>query len=191
MIKRYSGAAFAEVASRRRFNGSSWVDLTFGRRFDGSAWVDLWSGSQGGGSDDSSASSKSGSLVSDTVSTASSPHVHYAAAYSATKNGSALSVDLTFTAWLNSSGSSLKTGIKLTVFARINGGEWASVVIKQNSAVWTGTSRHSASLHLAAVAGGSSVKVDFYVTRNGSSYGGDAGKLGTASQPKSYQFTMN
>ena len=75
--------------------------------------------------------------------------------------------------------------------ARINGGEWASVEIKQNSAVWTGTSRHSASLHLAAVAGGSSVKVDFYVTRNGSSYGGDAGKLGTASQPKSYQFTMN
>lgn len=48
-IKRYSGTAFVDVATRKRWNGSAWVDLTIGKRYDGSAWVDLWSSSGGGG----------------------------------------------------------------------------------------------------------------------------------------------
>lgn len=48
-IKRYSGSAFVDAATRKRWNGSAWVDLTIGKRWDGSKWVDLWSSSGGGG----------------------------------------------------------------------------------------------------------------------------------------------
>ena len=188
-IKRYAGSGFTEVSTRKRWNGSSWVDLTVGKRWNGAAWVDLWSASGGSGS--SGSASGSGWLVKNALSSASSPHVHYSAQYAAQRDGGAVAVTLTFAAWLNSSASRLGSGIRLTVFARVNGGAWSSVVIKESSAVWSGVSSHSASLTLSGNAAGNAVTVDFYVSRAGSSYGGSAGKLGSASSPKSYRFSMS
>jgi hypothetical protein len=187
MIKRYTGASFADVGLRKRWNGSAWVNLTFGRRWNGSAWVDLWNDSGGSGG----SGSASGTLVSKVSSTVARPTVNYAATYAATRNGTALTVNLTFAAWLNSSSSHLGSGIKLTVFARMNGGAWVSAVIKQGNSSWSGTAKHSASLTLSGNVAGNAVTVDFYVSRAGSSYGGSAGKLGSASSPKSYRFSMS
>ena len=144
-------------------------------------------------SSDSSSSvlNKSGTLTSKVSSTVSSPTVHYSAAYSATKSGTALSVTLNFAAWLGSSGSTLGTGIKLTIYARLNGGSWKSAVIKDNNASWKGTSQHSAKLNLTATTSGSSATVEFYVTRTGSNYSGTAGTLGSASAPKSYTINLS
>lgn len=142
-------------------------------------------------SNSSSVLNKSGTLTSKVSSTVSSPTVHYSAAYSATKNGTALSVTLNFAAWLGSSGSTLGIGIKLTIYARLNGGSWKSVVIKENSASWKGTSQHSAKLNLTATTNGSSATVEFYVTRTGSNYSGTAGTLGSASAPKSYTINLS
>ena len=182
-IKRYSGAAFAAVSSRKRFTGSGWVDLTIGKRWNGSAWVDLWSNSSGdsGGGDSGGGSGGSGVLFSDLKSTVSSPTVHYSCAYEVTGSGVSLSVK----GWLNSSGSLLGNGIKLTVFARLGGGAWASVVLKSGSSSWSGTAKHSASLLLNGTASGRT-KIELYVTRAGSTYGGSAGNLGSAKSPKSY-----
>ncbi len=143
--------------------------------------------SSGGGTTSSSAS---GILTSKVSSTVSSPTVHYSAKYSATREGSALSVDLTFIAWLNSSASNLGTGSKLTIYARVNNGAWKSVVIKNTSASWSGTSEHSAVLSLTATSSTNTVTVDFYVTRSGSTYSGTAGNLGSAGSPKSYTINL-
>ena len=133
----------------------------------------------------------SGILTSKISSTVSSPTVHYSAKYDATKTGSALSVKLTFGAWLNSSGSKLGTGAKLTVYARLNGGAWQSVVIKKTSDSWSGTAEHSASLTMAATTTASTATIEFYVTRNGSTYSGTAGNLGSSSSPKKYTIKIN
>ena len=174
MIKRYSGSSAVDVTSRKRWNGSGWVDLTFGKRWSGSAWVDLWNDSGG-----------SGVLFSDMKSTVSSPTVHYSASYEVSDS----SLVLTFKGWLNSSASSLGSGIKLTVFARLNGGVWENSVIKSGSAVWSGTTKHSASLTLGGVKNGRN-KLEFYITRAGSSYSGSAGSIGKASDPKTYFFNL-
>ena len=181
-IKRYTGAAFAEVASRKRWNGSGWVDLTIGKRWNGSAWVDLWSASSGS-SGSSGASSGSGVLFSDLKSTVSSPTVHYSCEYEVTNSG----VTLSLKGWLNSSASSLGNGIKLTVFARLNGGAWASTVIKATNTAWSGTGKHSASLSVSGKASGKT-KIELYVTRSGSSYSGSAGSIGSAKKPKIFYF---
>ena len=173
-MKRFTGAEFTDVASRKRWNGSGWVDLTFGKRWSGSAWVDLWNDSGG-----------SGVLFSDMKSTVSSPTVHYSASYEVSDS----SLVLTFKGWLNSSASSLGSGIKLTVFARLNGGVWGNSVIKSGSAVWNGTTKHSASLTLGGVKNGRN-KLEFYITRAGSSYSGSAGSIGKASDPKTYFFNL-
>ena len=164
-MKRFTGAAFTDLTTRKRFDGAAWVNLTFGRRWNGSAWVDLWSDSgSGGGSGSGGAGSASGTLVSKVSSAA----------------------------WLNSSASSLGTGVKLTVYARVKGSSsWASAVIKTASASWSGTTRHSANLSLSGTISGSSATVEFYVTRSGSTYGGTAGTLGSASKPKSYTFNIS
>lgn len=138
----------------------------------------------------SNSSSSSGVLTSKVSSTVSSPTVNYSAKYAATKNSSALSVKLTFAAWLNSSGSTLGTGIKLTVYARLNSGAWQSVVIKNTSASWSGTSEHTASLTLSANTTANTATVEFYVTRNGSTFSGTAGTLGSSSSPKSYTIKI-
>ena len=174
MIKRYSGSSAVDVTSRKRWNGSGWVDLTFGKRWSGSAWVDLWNDSGG-----------SGVLFSDMKSTVSSPTVHYSASYEVSDS----SLVLTFKGWLNSSASSLGSGIKLTVFARLNGGVWGNSVIKSGSAVWNGTTKHSASITLGGVKNGKN-KLEFYITRAGSSYSGSAGSIGKASDPKTYFFNL-
>ena len=168
-MKRYSGAGFAEVSSRKRWNGSAWVKLTVGKRWNGSGWVDLWGGSGASG----------GVLFADLKSTVSRPTVHYAAGYESLAGG----VRLTFRSWLNS-GAWLGAGIRLTVRARINGGAWTSAVIKQSNSEWYGTSGHSVSLTLDG--GGSGSAIEFYVTRSGSTYGGCAGNLGSARVPKKY-----
>ena len=179
-IKRYSGAAFAAVSSRKRFTGSGWVDLTIGKRWNGSAWVDLWSNSSGGSGDSGGGS---GVLFSDLKSTVSSPTVHYSCAYEVTGSG----VSLSFKGWLNSSGSLLGNGIKLTVFARLGGGAWASTVIKAANTAWSGTGKHSASLTLNGTVSGKT-KIELYVTRSGSSYSGSAGSIGSAKKPKIFYF---
>lgn len=184
-IKRYSGAAFAAVSSRKRFtgSGSGWVDLTIGKRWNGSAWVDLWSNSSGGSGDSGGGSGGSGVLFSDLKSTVSSPTVHYSCAYEVTGSG----VSLSFKGWLNSSGSSLGNGIKLTVFARLGGGAWASTVIKATNTAWSGTGKHSASLSVSGKASGKT-KIELYVTRSGSSYSGSAGSIASAKKPKIFYF---
>lgn len=181
-IKRYSGTGFTDVSSRRRWNGSGWVDLTIGKRWNGSAWVDLWSASSGS-SGSSGASSGSGVLFSDLKSTVSSPTVHYSCEYEVTNSG----VTLSLKGWLNSSASSLGNGIKLTVFARMNGGAWASTVIKAANTAWSGTRKHSASLTLNGTVSGKT-KIELYVTRSGSSYSGSAGSIGSAKKPKIFYF---
>ena len=191
-MKRYAGAAFTNITTRKRFDGAAWVNLTFGRRWNGSAWVDLWSDSgSGGGSGSGGSGSASGTLVSKVSSTVARPTVNFSAAYAATKDGTALTVNLTFAAWLNSSASSLGTGVKLTVYARVKGSSsWSSAVIKNTSASWSGTTRHSANLSLSGTISGSGATVEFYVTRSGSTYGGTAGTLGSAGSPKSYTFSI-
>lgn len=134
-----------------------------------------------------------GTLTSKVSSTVSSPTVNYSATYTATRastSTAAVSVDLTFSAWLGSSGSKLGTGIKLTVFARLNGGAWKSVVIKNTSASWSGTTKHTANLTLTGSAPANTAKIEFYVSRTGSTYSGSAGTLGSSSKPKSYTATM-
>ncbi len=192
-IRRYSGSSAVDVTFRKRFTGSGWVDLTIGKRWNGSAWVDLWSNSSGGSGDSGGGSGGSGDsgggsggsgvLFSDLKSTVSSPTVHYSCAYEVTGSG----VSLSFKGWLNSSGSSLGNGIKLTVFARLDGGAWASVVLKQSGAVWSGTAKHSASLILSGKASGRT-KIELYVTRSGSSYSGSAGSIASAKKPKIFYF---
>ena len=192
-MKRYAGAAFTNITTRKRFDGAAWVNLTFGRRWNGAAWVDLWSDSGSGvGSGSGGSGSASGTLVSKVSSTVARPTVNFSAAYAATKDGTALTVNLTFAAWLNSSASSLGTGVKLTVYARVKGSSaWSSTVIKNPSASWSGTTRHSANLSLSGTISGSTATVEFYVTRSGSTYGGTAGTLGSASKPKSYSFNIS
>ena len=182
-IKRYSGTGFTEITSRKRWNGSAWVALTIGKRWNGSAWVDLWSNSSGGSGDSGGGSSGAGVLFSDLKSTVSSPTVHYSCAYEVTDSG----VSLSFKGWLNSSASSLRNGIKLTVFARLNGGAWASTVIKATNTAWSGTGKHSASLSVSGKASGKT-KIELYVTRSGSSYSGSAGSIGSAKKPKIFYF---
>ena len=181
-IKRYTGSTFLEVSSRKRWNGSAWVALTVGKRWNGTAWVDLWNNSQGGGSGDSSGGeSSSGDLFKDLKSTVSSPTVHFSCGYEVTN----ARVNLTFKGWLTSSASKLGSGIKLTVFARMGGGEWQSAVIKSTSAVWNDSSKHSASLTLDGEISGKT-KIELYVTRSGSTYGGSAGTVASAKSPKTY-----
>lgn len=132
-------------------------------------------------------------MTSKVTSTASSPNVNYSAAYTATRESETtktVSVKLNYSAWLPSSGSKLGTGIKLTIYARINGGTWKSVVLKSTSAVWSGTAKHTASLTLSASTTASTAKIEWYVSRTGSTCSGTAGTLGSASNPKSYTISL-
>lgn len=134
-----------------------------------------------------------GTLVSKVSSTVSSPTVNYSATYTAareTTSTAAVSVALTFSAWLNSSASKLGTGTKLTIYARMNGGAWSSTVIKTTSASWSGTTHHTANITLTGNVTSNKTKIDFYVTRSGSTYSGSAGNLGSASSPKSYTANL-
>ena len=129
-----------------------------------------------------------GTLTERVSSTVSSPAVHYSAAYTATRAGNSnrsMSVKLSFEAWLNASSSALGAGIQLTVFARIDGGPWQSVVLKNGAAVWGGTDRHSASLTLTVSSTESAAAVEWYVSRDGSAYSGLAGTLASATRPLS------
>lgn len=132
-------------------------------------------------------------MTSKVTSTASSPNVNYSAAYTATRTDETtktVSVKLNYSAWLPSSGSKLGTGIKLTIYARINGGAWKSVVLKSTSAVWSGTAKHTASLTLSASTTSSTAKIEWYVSRTGSTYSGTAGTLASASGPKAYNISL-
>lgn len=144
----------------------------------------------GGTTQTSGEKTYSGILVDKVSATVSSPTVHYSAKYKATRSNSSLSVNLTFAAWLNSSSSKLGTGAKLTIYARINGGSWQSAVIKKTADSWSGTSQHTVSLTLSANTTSGTDTIDFYVTRNGSTFAGTAGNLGSASNPKNYTVKL-
>ena len=203
-IKRYSGTGFTDVSSRKRWNGSAWVDLTIGKRWNGSAWVDLWSASSGssgssGGNTGNDAMEpettktgkgtfKNGSSTTFT-STASNPPVNYSAAYTYTATGESLSVSVKYACWI-SKYSTLGKGIRLTVFARLNGGSWKSKIIKSDDAIWTNSAdKHYVTINLTGT-GKSTNTVEWYVTRSGSSYSGSAGVLGSAGSPKKNTFTI-
>ena len=135
----------------------------------------------------------SGYFVNKTVSTVSSPAVCYSGAYTITRadeNTATVSATLTFSGWLNSSSSKLGTGIKLTVYARFPSGAWKSCVLKSTSSSWSGTTKHSASLTLTGSVKSSKSTIEFYVTRSGSTYGGNAGVFGSAKNPKSYSASF-
>lgn len=135
----------------------------------------------------------SGTLTQKVTSTVSSPAVHYSATYTATRAQAAdkgVSVKLTFRAWLVVDGAALGSGIQLTVFARLNGGAWQSVVLKNSADVWRGTDKHTASLTLSANTTDSAATVEFYVSRDGSVYSGTAGVLGSAASPKRYRADL-
>lgn len=193
-IKRYTGSAFSEVSTRKRWNGSSWVALTIGKRWNGSAWVDLWSSSSGvSGSSSGTATSGSGTLKNGNSttfsSTVSTPTVNYSGTYTWQQSGNNLSVTVNFAAWI-SSASKLGRGIKLTVYARLNGGAWSSAVIKSDSAVWQNSSaKHYASVTLSGTAKSTNT-IEWYVTRSGSSYSGTAGNLGSSVKPKKHTFGL-
>ena len=131
----------------------------------------------------------SGTLVNDVKSNYGSPYVHYSCTYVSTRadeDVSAVSVALSFKAWLHSSASFLGSGISLIIYARLNGGSWQSVAIKSSSASWSGnTTKHFApTLTVTGASTGGKINVEFYVARGDS--GGNAGKLGTKSSPKVY-----
>lgn len=148
------------------------------------------SGGTSGSSPNTSTGTTSGTLTAKVSSTVSSPTVNYSADYTAARSGSAVSVKLNFAAWLNSSGSKLGTGVKLTICARVNGGAWQSAVIKNANVSWSGTGKHSATIVLSAATTAGTAKIDWYVTRSGSTYGGTAGNLANASAPKSHTITL-
>ena len=134
-----------------------------------------------------------GTLVDRVSSTVSSTTVNYSATYTATRgttSTAAVSVALTFSAWLNSSGSWLGTGHALKIYVRMNGGTWQNVQIKSKDASWRGTTKHTASVTLTGNVKSNKTTIDFYVTREGSTESGSAGKLGSASSPKSYTANL-
>ena len=135
----------------------------------------------------------SGTLVNDVKSSYGSPYVHYSCTYVSTRadtSSEAVSVALSFKAWLHSSASFLGAGISLIIYARLNGGSWQSVTIKSSSASWSGNStKHSApTLTVTGSSTGGKINVEFYVARGDS--GGNAGKLGTKSSPKAYSVKL-
>lgn len=136
----------------------------------------------------------SGTLVSKVSSTAGSPTVNYSATYTATRATSATAnvrVTLSLKCWLNSSASRLGNGIKLTVYARMNGGAWSSAILKTTSQTWSGTTQHTAgNIALTGDVAANKATIEFYVTRSGSTYSGTAGNLGSSSNPKSYTATL-
>lgn len=182
-MKRYTGSGFSDVSGRKRWNGTSWVALTVGKRWNGSAWVDLWSSSSGG------SGTTGNGTVSKISSTVSSPTVSYAATYTYSVSGSSLSLPVTFAAWI-SSASRLGSGIRLTVYARLNGGPWSPAVVKSNGDVWQNSSaKHYASVTLSGTAKSTNT-IEWYVTRSGSSYSGTAGNLGSSVKPKKHTFGL-
>lgn len=135
----------------------------------------------------------SGTLVSDIKSSYSGPYVHYSCTYTSTRTNAAtktISVALNFKAWLNSSSSKLGTGIGLTVYARIKGSSsWSSKTVKSTSASWSGTTKHAVdTITLTGSSTGTNVTIEFYVARTDN--GGNSGKLGTSSNPKSYSAKL-
>ncbi len=134
----------------------------------------------------------SGTLVNDVKSPYSGPYVHYSATYFSARadaSSQAVTVTLNFKAWLQSSLSTLGTGIILIIYARISGGKWKSVVIKQSNDSWNGTAKHSAdALTLSGSSSGNKISVEFYVARGDSR--GNAGRLGSSSSPKKYTASL-
>lgn len=180
-------------------NGGSVYELqlakyTFASGAVSSLTVTVSGGTGGGGSSPSpatpSSGTTSGTLTSKVSSTASSPTTYYSATYTATRSGSGVNMTLTFSGWLHSSSAKLGTGVKLTVYARVNGGAWKGVTLKQTSDKWTGTSKHTATLSLSTATTAKTAAVEFYVTRAGSTYSGSAGTLGSSTAPKSYSATL-
>lgn len=134
----------------------------------------------------------SGTLVNDVKSPYAGPYVHYSCTYTAERADSAsanVSVTLNFKAWLNSSASKLGTGIVLYLYARLSGGSWTRVTVKSSSASWGGTTKRDVpAVTLTGHSTGDKINVEFYVVRGDS--GGNSGKLGTKSSPKSYNAKL-
>ena len=135
-------------------------------------------------------SARNGTLVNDVRSPFSSPFIHYSATYTSERENSlsgTVTVTLSFKAWLQNVSSTFGVGYQLKIYARIAGGQWSSVIIKDNNTAWNGTAKHSAApLTLRGNVSGGKASVEFYVTREGSRLNGKAGLLGSSGNPKKY-----
>lgn len=47
--KRWTGTAYADIATKKRWTGSVWTDITTAKRWNGTAWVDITFAGGGGG----------------------------------------------------------------------------------------------------------------------------------------------
>lgn len=117
----------------------------------------------------------SGTIFAKVTSTSSTPSVHYSLSYKASRSGSKVTITLTITGWLNSKNSFINDGT-LTAYARINGGSWGSVTLKDGK--WSGTTTHTKTKTFTITTTDKTAKVDFRVTSSGI----NAGKLSTQSK---------
>ena len=134
-----------------------------------------------------------GILVEKKISTASSPAVRYDVSYSSARTEAAnpsVTVTLTVTTRLGSASSRLGTGIRLTFFARLNGGKWRSVVLKDNADYWEGSAPHEVNLTLTGKAAADAAAVEWHVSRVGSVYGGYAGIVGSTDAPERHTLGL-
>lgn len=128
-------------------------------------------------------------ITSKISSTVANPIVNYSVLYNSEKNiGEGVAVTLDFTSWLEK--DSLGTGVKLTVFAKLNDGEWRSVVLKENSEAWRDTRAHTSSLTLSSSIYSSITNLDFYISRVGSTASGLAGIIGDLYNPVRYSLRV-
>lgn len=134
-----------------------------------------------------------GTLTNKVSSTVSTPTVNYSATYTATRANELtedVSVVVNFAGWLNSSSTAFGNQFRLMIYARINHGDWKSVVIKNLNEIWDDTSKHNVSVTFNINTKNTTANIDFYVAHAGSMYSGTAGTLGNAENPKSYTATL-
>lgn len=117
--------------------------------------------------------------------------IYYSVNYTAERASEGIVyITLNFSEWQKLAGSYLGVGSKLTIFARANGGEWKSTVLKDSSVAWNSTTRGTALITLSADTKSSLVSIDFYITCSGSSFGSKVGEIGTASSPYNYKIIV-
>lgn len=134
-----------------------------------------------------------GILTDSISSTSSNPTIYYSASYiaeRASENTTAVSITLDFFEWQSTSQNQIPAGSKLTIFARVNGGEWHSSVLKNNFVNWNKDSKHVTQIKLKAKSKSNWVNIDFYVSRSGSVASDRAGSLGTEKEPCKFLISI-
>lgn len=129
-------------------------------------------------------------LATKISSTVSTPVVNYSVSYLSEKaEGKGVTVTLNFTSWIDD-GATLGLGVNLIAFARLNDGNWESVVVKDKRECWGNTSTHLASLALSSSVYSSISNLEFYISRTGSTSSGLAGSIGDSCNPIKYSISV-